>query len=208
MLKVVYDARTMTTLSQWNTKTEPIHIHDQSLVSIAERVINGQRLNAEDGLTLYETTDLWTVCSLANVVREKLHGNIAYYNINRHLNYSNVCALSCKFCDFHRKKDQEGAYEHSLDDIKNEVMIAKESGATEIHIVGGLHPWLPFSYYTDMLELIKEMAPEIHIKAFTAVEIVSPCKDFKTWQRRKSRDYLSIRRIKSKWTWFTTRWWC
>lgn len=172
MWKVVYDAQSMTTLSQCNPKTEPIHIQDSSLAPIAERVINDQRLNAEDGLKLYETKDMWTVCSLANIVRERMHGNIAYYNINRHLNYSNVCALSCKFCDFHRKKDQEGAYEHSLEDIKNEVMIAKESGATEIHIVGGLHPWLPFSYYTDMLELIKEMAAEIHIKAFTAVEIV------------------------------------
>jgi aminodeoxyfutalosine synthase len=80
--------------------------------------------------------------------------------------------LSCKFCDFHRKKDQKGAYEHSIEDIKNEAALAVESGATEIHIVGGLHPWLPFEYYTNMLEAIGEIAPEIHIKAFTAVEIV------------------------------------
>jgi aminodeoxyfutalosine synthase len=101
-----------------------------------------------------------------------MHGNIAYYNINRHVNYSNVCALSCKFCDFHRKKDQDGSYEHSIDDIRNEAQQAIESGATEMHIVGGLHPWLPFSYYTEMLDAIKEIAPQIHIKAFTAVEIV------------------------------------
>jgi aminodeoxyfutalosine synthase len=115
---------------------------------------------------------LWTVCSLADTVRKRKHGNTAYYNVNRHLNYTNVCALSCKFCDFYRKKDQDGAYKHSLDDIKKEAEKALEAGATEMHIVGGLHPWLPFSYYTDMLSAIKEVAPDIHIKAFTAVEIV------------------------------------
>jgi len=185
----------MTTLSQ--SYLDSIHIQDQALTSIAERVLSGQRLHAEDGLTLYETTDLWTVCSLANIVREKLHGKIAYYNINRHLNYSNVCALSCKFCDFHRKKDQEGAYEHSLEDIKNEVLIAIESGATEIHIVGGLHPWLPFSYYTDMLELIKEMAPEIHIKAFTAVEIVHLARISKRGREGKAGVSLVLEELKA-----------
>jgi aminodeoxyfutalosine synthase len=95
-----------------------------------------------------------------------------FFNINRHLNYSNICALSCKFCAFHRKKDQDGAYEHDLEDIRAEARKARESGATEMHIVGGLHPWLPFSYYTDMLRAIREEAPAIHIKAFTAVEIV------------------------------------
>ena len=77
-----------------------------------------------------------------------------------------------RIIDFYRKKDQEGAYEHSLDDIRNEATTALKSGATEIHIVGGLHPWLPFEYYTDMLRVIREIAPNIHIKAFTAVEIV------------------------------------
>jgi aminodeoxyfutalosine synthase len=134
--------------------------------------MSGNRLSAEDGLVLYETPDLWSVCSMANHVRMRLHGNKAYYNINRHINYSNVCALSCKFCDFYRKKDQEGAYEYSVEDIQKETKGAMDSGATEIHMVGGLHPWLPFSYYTDILEAIKEIAPTIHIKAFTAVEIV------------------------------------
>ena len=149
-----------------------INVTDTSLKSIVEKVQQQERLTKEDGLLLYETPDLWTVCSLADCVRQSLHGNTTYYNINRHINYSNVCALSCKFCDFYRKKDQEGAYQHSLDDIEKEAMQALESGATEIHIVGGLHPWLPFEYYTDMLRVIRETAPAIHIKAFTAVEIV------------------------------------
>jgi len=145
---------------------------DQELQTITEKVGRGERLTLEDGMVLYESPDLWTLCSLANRVRCQLHGKTAYYNINRHMNYSNVCALSCKFCDFYRKKDQEGAYEHSLEEIRNEARQAIEVGATEIHIVGGLHPWLPFSYYTDMLDAMKEVAPNIHIKAFTAVEIV------------------------------------
>ena len=145
---------------------------DPALSMVIEKTLNGERLSAEDGMLLYESPDLWTVCSLADHVRKKLHGNKAYYNINRHINYSNVCALSCKFCDFYRKKDQDGAYEYSVEDIQNETKIAMDSGATEIHMVGGLHPWLPFSYYTDILEAIKEIAPNMHIKAFTAVEIV------------------------------------
>jgi len=145
---------------------------DQALSCVIEKVTNGKVLTFEDGMALYETSDLWTVCSLADAVRKKLHGNKTYYNINRHLNYSNVCALSCKFCDFYRKKDQEGSYEHSIEDIRKEATLATDAGATEMHIVGGLHPWLPFSYYTEMLDAIKEVAPDIHIKAFTAVEIV------------------------------------
>jgi aminodeoxyfutalosine synthase len=132
----------------------------------------GTRLSIDDGLLLYQTPDIWTVCGLADSVRRRLHGDVAYYNINRHLNYSNICALSCKFCAFYRKKDQDGAYEHSLDDIRAEAVKAAESGATEIHIVGGLHPWLAFEYYTDMMRTIRQAAPQLHIKAFTAVEIV------------------------------------
>ena len=160
----------MTTIVQDNAIQ--ICPNDPLLEPIVEKVMNGERLSAEDGMVLYETPDLWSVCTMANHVRMRLHGNKAYYNINRHINYSNVCALSCKFCDFYRKKDQEGAYEYSVEDIQKETKGAMDSGATEIHMVGGLHPWLPFSYYTDILEAIKEIAPNIHIKAFTAVEIV------------------------------------
>jgi aminodeoxyfutalosine synthase len=145
---------------------------DPQLEPIIDKVDSGQRLSFDDGLLLYETRDIWSVCSLADKVRRRLHGDIAYYNVNRHLNYSNICALSCKFCAFYRKKDQDGAYEHSIEDIGREAAQAVASGATEIHIVGGLHPWLPFSYYTDMMRTIRTSAPQLHIKAFTAVEIV------------------------------------
>src|SRR3954468_23645918 len=112
---------------------------DPRLQPIAEKIEKRQRLSFDEGLLLYETRDIWSVCSLADKVRRRLHGDIAYYNVNRHLNYSNICALSCKFCAFYRKKDQDGAYEHSIEDIGREAAQAVASGATEIHIVGGLH---------------------------------------------------------------------
>ena len=145
---------------------------DPALEPIAEKVYAGQRLSADDGLAMLRSRDVWTLGELANHVRRKLHGRIAYYNVNRHLNYSNICALSCKFCEFYRKKGQDGAYEYSIEQIAEEAGQAAAGGATEMHIVGGLHPWLPFAYYTDMLRAIRDAAPQMHIKAFTAVEIV------------------------------------
>ncbi len=143
-----------------------------TLQHIADKVEARQRLSLDEGLALFHSPDLWEVCRLAQRVRERLHGRRAYYNINRHVNYTNICALSCKFCSFYRKKDDDGAYEYDVNAIREEAIRAQEAGATEIHIVGGLHPWLPFSYYTDMLRAIRASAPRLHIKAFTAVEIV------------------------------------
>lgn len=143
-----------------------------TLKHIAGKVEARERLSLDEGLALFHSPDLWEVCRLAQRVRERLHGRRAYYNINRHVNYTNICALSCKFCSFYRKKDDDGAYEFDVNAIRDEAIRAQEAGATEIHIVGGLHPWLPFSYYTDMLRAIRESAPRLHIKAFTAVEIV------------------------------------
>ena len=145
---------------------------DSRLHNIAEKVEVGQRLTADDGRVLLETPDVWTLGELAHRVRLEKHGDVAYYNVNRHLNYSNVCALSCQFCEFHRKRGQEGAYEYSLAEIEQQAVSARDAGATEMHIVGGLNPYLPFEYYTDMLRTIKTAAPEVHLKAFTAVEIV------------------------------------
>jgi aminodeoxyfutalosine synthase len=145
---------------------------DPALAPIARKVEAGERLTAAEGALLFATPDIHGVLRLADLVRRRLHGDQAFFNVNRHLNYSNICALSCKFCAFHRKKDQDGAYEHSLEDIRAEARKARDAGATEMHVVGGLHPWLPFGYYTDMLRAIREEAPQLHVKAFTAVEIV------------------------------------
>ena len=145
---------------------------DPALAPIAEKVYAGRRLSADDGLALLTTRDVHTLGELAHFVRRSIHGNVAYYNVNRHLNYSNVCILSCKFCEFQRKPSQAGAYERSLADIERTAVQAASGGATEVHIVGGLHPKLPFEYYTDMLRTIRRAAPTLHLKAFTAVEIV------------------------------------
>ena len=145
---------------------------DGRLKPIIDAVIAGRRLTRADGILLYETPDIHTVCALADLVRRRLHGDVCWYNINRHINYSNICTLSCSFCAFHRKRGEEGAYEYSIDQIREEAIKASEAGATELHIVGGLHPQLPFEYYTTMLQTIRETAPQLHIKAFTAVEIV------------------------------------
>ena len=145
---------------------------DSSFQSIVEKVRAGERLSADDGLTMLRSRDIHTIGELANLVRHRMHGKTTYYNVNRHINYSNICALSCKFCEFYRKKGQDGAYELSIEDIAKQAVEAAAGGATELHIVGGLHPFLPFDYYTDMLRAIRQAAPKVHIKAFTAVEIV------------------------------------
>jgi aminodeoxyfutalosine synthase len=145
---------------------------DRALDALEAKVEAGERLSEAEGLALYETPDVHRVLAMADRVRRRLHGDAAFYNINRHINYSNVCALSCKFCAFHRKKDQDGAYEKSTDEIVRDVQAAAAAGATEIHMVGGLHPWLPFDWYLDTLRAMKAAVPQIHLKAFTAVEIV------------------------------------
>ncbi|HLO42493.1 MAG TPA: radical SAM protein [Phycisphaerales bacterium] len=149
---------------------------DDRLDVIAQKIERGERLSLAEGDVLFTTPDIWTVIRLAGKVRTRLHGAAAYYNINRHLNYSNVCALSCKFCEFYRKQGEDGAYTRDLEYIRAEARKAVDSGATEIHSVGGLHPYLPFSYYTDMIAAIRDEArslgSDLHVKAFTAVEIV------------------------------------
>ena len=145
---------------------------DDALKPVAEKVRDGARLSADDGLALLRSRDVWTIGELADHIRRRLHGDTAYYNVNRHLNYTNVCVLSCKFCAFYRREGDQDAYAYGADEVAHQAAEAAEAGATEMHIVGGLHPHLPFRYYTDMLAAIRQSAPELHVKAFTAVEIV------------------------------------
>jgi aminodeoxyfutalosine synthase len=149
---------------------------DPRLDAIRAKVDRGERLTLADGDLLFTTPDIWTVVELADSVRRRLHADAAYYNINRHLNYSNVCALSCKFCDFYAKAGDDKAYTRDMDYVREQARQAVEAGATEIHSVGGLHPSLPFSYYTDLVSTIRDTArglgSDLHVKAFTAVEIV------------------------------------
>lgn len=147
-------------------------ITDLDLIPVAERVLADEALMLQDGLALYASRDLHTIGRLANVARERLHGDRTYYNRNRHINYTNVCALSCKFCSFYRKRGEAGAYEMPVEQVIETAQKAADAGATEVHIVGGLHPWLKFDYYLEMLRGIRAERPNLHIKAFTAIEII------------------------------------
>jgi aminodeoxyfutalosine synthase len=156
------------------------------LMTIADTIRAGQRLSAEQGLHLYESADLHTLGELTNLVRERLHGRRTYYNINRHINYTNYCVLRCSFCSFCRPWPPDGdaatkrgqtpfpddAYELSNEQIVDMAREAAQRGATEVHIVGGLHPHWPFEHYLEMCRGIRDACPRLHIKAFTAVEIV------------------------------------
>ena len=148
-----------------------LHITDARIEPIATKVLAGERLSAEDGLALYESSDLLAIGWLANHVREKRHGNVCYYNINRHINPTNVCGAHCRLCAFGRDKEADGAYSYSLEEIWERAGQGVAEGATEFHIVGGLHPDLPFSFYLDMIRGLKQRFPQVHLKAFTMVEV-------------------------------------
>jgi aminodeoxyfutalosine synthase len=145
--------------------------HDPALDAVAEKVMAGRRLSFEDGVALYKTRDLLGLGRLANHVREQKHGDAAYFIWNTHINHTNVCAATCDFCAFAAApKNDPRAYTLGLPDIFKTVAELPKP-VREVHIVGGLHPDLPWAYFTDMMRGIKKARPDIHIKAFTAVEI-------------------------------------
>ncbi|MBI1750433.1 MAG: aminofutalosine synthase MqnE [Acidobacteria bacterium] len=148
-----------------------LQIHDARLKPIAEKVLAGVRLSADDGIALYRTNDLLAAGWLANYVREKRHGNVCYFNINRHINPTNVCVAHCRLCAFGRDPNATGAYTYALEEVWERAAQGVAEGATEFHIVGGLHPDLPFSYFTDLLRGLKQRFPHVHLKAFTMVEV-------------------------------------
>lgn len=181
----------------------PVAAPQTDLAVVAERVRAGQRLSVDDGVRLFESRDIFTLGELANIARERLHGRTAYYNINRHINYTNFCVLRCKFCSFYKpyakdaaaptlrqtgsllpilgqdagdgnghEHNHDAGYELTVPQIVDLAREAADRGATEVHIVGGLHPKLPFEYYLDMCRSIRAACPRLHIKAFTAIEII------------------------------------
>ena len=141
------------------------------LSTIRAKVESGRRLSFDDGLALEASGDLFALGTMANLVRERYNGNFGYYNINTHLNPTNVCVYKCDFCAFRADLNEDRAYTMDESQIKERARQAHSRGATELHIVGGLHHKLPFSYYVDTVRWVKEAAPEIHVKAYTGVEI-------------------------------------
>jgi aminodeoxyfutalosine synthase len=145
-------------------------IRDGALESVREKVLTGKRLSFEDGVALYRSHDLLALGALANHVREERHGDAAYFVWNAHINHTNVCVATCDFCAFAAKRDEPRAYTMRLEEVFEGVSKLPKA-VREVHIVGGLHPDLPWSYFVDMMAGIKGVRPDIHVKAFTAVEI-------------------------------------
>jgi aminodeoxyfutalosine synthase len=146
-------------------------ITDLRLKPIAEKVLAGERLGMDEGIALYRSPDLLAVGWLANFVREKRHGNVTYFNVNRHINPTNVCVAHCKLCAFGRDPNAPGAYTFALEEIYQRAEQGVREGATEFHIVGGLHPDLTFDHYLEMVRGLKQRCQSVHIKAFTMVEV-------------------------------------
>src|SRR5512146_1287413 len=161
-------------MSAENTATResaPFRSHDPRLEPIAAKVIAGERLDFADGLTLYGTSDVLAVGWLANYVRERLHGDITYFNVNRHINPTNVCVAACTLCAFGRKKGDPAGYTMALEEAWQTAASGYSEAVTEFHIVGGLHPDLPLEYFLDLVSGLKQRFPKVHVKAFTMVEV-------------------------------------
>jgi aminodeoxyfutalosine synthase len=148
-----------------------IVIDDPRLRPILEKVEAGQRLSYDDGVTLYQTSDILAVGYMANLVRERLHGSTTYFNVNRHINPTDVCVASCRLCAFGKRAKDPKAYTMSLEEVWFRAGEGWSEAVTEFHIVGGLHPELTLDWYCEMLRGLKERFPQVHLKAFTMVEV-------------------------------------
>src|SRR5580698_9963561 len=141
------------------------------LADIYEKVMEGKRLSFADGVRLWQSNDLSALGSLANIVRENKNGNKTFYVRNQHINYTNVCNKGCKFCSFYAQKGGPDPYTMSIEEVKSRLRMHLDVPLTEVHMVAGINPKLPYQYYLDLLRAVKEVRPGVHIKAFTCVEI-------------------------------------
>lgn len=146
---------------------------------VAQKLEAGLRLTDADALALFESPELTEIGRLADGVNRKKNADVVFFNVNRHINPTNICALSCKFCAYSRKPGEEGGYAYTIDEMVTKAAEAVAQGATEVHMVGGLHPRWKYDYYRDMIAAVKTAFPQIHIKAFTAVEL--------DWLARRAR---------------------
>ena len=151
--------------------TQAFRTHDPQLEPIAAKVMAGERLDLADGVMLYGSKDVLAVGWLANLVRERLHGDVTYFNVNRHINPTNVCVAACKLCAFGRKKGDPAGFTMALEEAFETAASGYSEAVTEFHIVGGLHPDLPLEYFLDLVSGLKVRFPKVHIKAFTMVEV-------------------------------------
>jgi aminodeoxyfutalosine synthase len=147
-------------------------VQHSELRDIYENVVAGERITDADALRLFESKDINALGAIADFVRQRKVGNHASYIINRYLNYSNYCILSCQFCSFARKKRDADGFQLSVEEMVQKAREALALGITELHIVGGLHPSLPFDYYTGMLRALRSLDPQLQLKCFTAIEIL------------------------------------
>ena len=164
----------------------PPRLRDSRLHPIWEKVQAGDRLSRKDGLALFETPDLHGVGRMADFSKTRRHGDQVFFVLNRYINPTNICVLSCSFCDFARKKGEAGAFENTIEDVLNMI----KPGTREAHIVGGHHPDWPFEYFERMIEAIHHARPETQIKAFTAAEI-----DY-FWRRWRIEPQEALTRLK------------
>jgi aminodeoxyfutalosine synthase len=147
-------------------------VQQSGLRDIYDKVAAGERISEADAMRLFESKDINAIGAIADFARQRKVGNRASYIINRYVNYSNYCILSCQFCSFSRKKRDADGFQFTVDEIVKKAREALKIGITELHIVGGLHPSLPFSYYTDMLRALKKLDSRLQLKCFTAIEIL------------------------------------
>ncbi len=144
---------------------------DKLFQTIKEKIACGARISDAEAVALFESNELLAIGELAAEANRRKNGDRVFFNVNRHINYTNLCVNRCTFCAFAKEEGESGEYTLALEEIRKKATEAAAAGATEIHTVGGLHPELPFGFYLDMLRSIKEASPQLHIKAFTAVEI-------------------------------------
>ncbi|QGT99311.1 Aminodeoxyfutalosine synthase [Candidatus Syntrophocurvum alkaliphilum] len=144
---------------------------DKHMQLLSKKVANNERLTKEDGLYLYECNDLISIGKLARDVKQKKTGRNVFFNVNRHINLTNICVSKCEFCAFGKDKDEEGAYLMSVEEAFNFGAEVVENGITEFHVVSAMHPDMPFNYYVDVIKRLHQAYPNIHMQAFTAVEI-------------------------------------
>lgn len=168
----------------------PERIVGEDLIDIYRKVDEGTRLSFEDGMRLFQTPNLTAVGYMANLVRERRHGKKTYFVANQHINYTNICNKFCKFCSFYAKKGGPEPYEMSLDTVRERLSWHRDVDLTEIHMVGGINPRLPYQYYLDLIKTVKEVRPGVHVKAFTAVEITEIARQGKCSVEQALKDLI------------------